>query len=152
MNEWLKSLWVLWHFPCCCTVELSWIYCIAFLWGERFRVTFTAILWWLFVNCTVHNYTLCSFCWDSISNMYSLIFFPLSDCGKSNCTAPRVYPPLSFFFRAMIKRNLNCKYILLCWNMKNMNVTMYLNEFVKGFKNEGPKFLFMLSYFWFTER
>lgn len=30
-----------------------------------------------------------------------------------------------------------------------MNVTskMYLNELVKGFKNEGPTFLFMVSYF-----
>lgn len=36
-----------------------------------------------------------------------------------------------------------------------MNVTskMYLNELVKGFKNEGPTFLlFMVSYFYFAER
>lgn len=35
-----------------------------------------------------------------------------------------------------------------------MNVTskMYLNELVKGFKNEGPTFsFFMVSYFYFAE-
>lgn len=106
-------------FSCCCTVELSWIYCIFFSLRERFRVTFTAILWWLFENCklySVHNCSLCLFWFFSIGIPYkrssSNIFFsllPLRLWKIRLYSCKSLSSPPQFFFsfsRAMIKRSL----------------------------------------------
>lgn len=73
---------------------------------ERFRVTFIAILWWLFENCKlyrVHNYTLCSFCWDS---RILWLFFSLRLWKIKLYSFKSLSSPQHFSCRAMIKRNL----------------------------------------------
>lgn len=141
VNDWLRSLGSLALFSCCCTVEGSWIYCIFFPLrrGLGWHLLQYCDDYMKIVNCTEFTYRICSFkFWFHIK---ICIFFPQT--GRSSCTVPRFCSPRNiFFFRAMIKSNLTSvnKY----YGIKNMNVTSktYLNELVKGFKNEGPPCLF----------